>query len=203
MAEPFTAYLLAFVTGGLVIYVELATQYSRTQKFALGNFVAFSYFVLHAVLSAILFHIIVSVQDLDLVGKFLVNEPHLKAFMAGLEWQALLRLRIFTFRTPEGKDLPIGVEFFWEKVAKLFEKKLEEKEETKLFEFLQPYTKKYQDLKQTKDIALNYLDLPNLDVGEKATMRKRFEDARTCEEVMYTFIRFRGLTVFAQRFPLS
>jgi hypothetical protein len=203
VAEPFTAYLLAFVTGGLVIYVELATQYSRTQKFALGNFVAFSYFVLHAVLSAILFHIIVSVQDLDLVGKFLVNEPHLKAFMAGLEWQALLRLRIFTFRTPEGKDLPIGVEFFWEKVAKLFEKKLEEKEETKLFEFLQPYTKKYQDLKQTKDIALNYLDLPNLDVGEKATMRKRFEDARTCEEVMYTFIRFRGLTVFAQRFPLS
>lgn len=186
-----------------MIYVELATQYSHTQRFALCNFVALFYFALHAVLSAILFHLISSVQDLDLVGKFLFDEPHLKAFTAGLEWQALLRLRIFTFRTPEGKDLPIGIEFFWEKIAKLFEKKLEEKEETKLFEFLQPYKQKYQDLKQTKDIALNYLDLPNLDVGEKATMRKRFEDARTCEEVMYTFIRFRGLTVFAQRFLLA
>jgi len=52
------------------------------------------------------------------------------------EWQALLRLRIFTFRTPEGKDLPIGVEFFWEKIAKLFEKKIEAKEQTGLFDFL-------------------------------------------------------------------
>lgn len=201
-SPPLTAYLLAFLTGGLVIYIELATQYSHTQKFALRNWVALSYFGLHVLLSAILFHIISSVQDLDLVGKFVFDEPHLKAFTAGLEWQALLRLRIFTFRTPEGKDLPIGIEFFWEKIAKLFEKKLEEKEEIKLFESLQPYKQKYQVLKQAKDIALNYLDLPNLDVGEKATMRKRFEDARTCEEVMYTFIRFRGLTVFAQRFPL-
>ena len=114
----------------MVIYIELATQYLRTQRFALCNLVAFSYFVLHALLSAILFHLIISVRDLDLVGKFLFDEPNLKALAAGLEWQAFLRLRIFTFRTPQGKEIPIGVELFWEKIAKLFEKKLEEKEET-------------------------------------------------------------------------
>lgn len=202
MKGPLTAYSLALMTGGVVIYVELATQYFRTQKFALCNLVAFFYFILHAVLSAILFHLIISVKDLDLVGKFLLDEPHLKAFAAGLEWQALLRLRIFTFRTPEGKELPIGVEFFWGKIAKLFEKKLEEKEEIGLFDFLKPYKQKYQDVNKAKDIALEYLGLLNLDIGEKATMRKKFEEARTSEEIMYTFVRFRGMKVFAQRFPL-
>jgi len=200
---PFTAYLLALLTGGLVIYVELATQYFYTQRFALGNFLASFYFVLHALLSALLFHIIISVNDLDLVAKFIVDEPHLKAFAAGLEWQAFLRLRIFTFRMPDGKELPIGVEFFWGRIAKLFERRIEEKEEIGLFEFLRLYKQKYRDLKQAKDIALKYLDLLNLDMGEKATMRKKFEEARTPEEVMYTFVRFRGLKVFAQRFPLA
>lgn len=203
MKGPFTAYLLALLTGGLVIYVELATQYFYTQRFALGNFLASFYFVLHALLSALLFHIIISVNDLDLVAKFIVDEPHLKAFAAGLEWQAFLRLRIFTFRMPDGKELPIGVEFFWGRIAKLFERRIEEKEEIGLFEFLRLYKQKYRDLKQAKDIALKYLDLLNLDMGEKATMRKKFEEARTPEEVMYTFVRFRGLKVFAQRFPLA
>jgi hypothetical protein len=115
-----------------------------------------------------------------------------------------LRLRIFTFRTPGGKDVPIGVELFWERIAKLFERKLEEKEETALFDFLRSYKQKYQDVKAAKDIALQYLGLglSNLEKGEMAAMRKKFEGARTSEEVMYTFIRFRGVKVFEQRFSL-
>ena len=204
MKGPLTAYVVALFTGGLVVYVELATRYFYTQKFALGNFLACFYLVLHALLSAALFHIIISVNDLDLVGKFLVDEPHLKALAAGLEWQAFLRLRIFTFRMPDGKDLPIGVEFLWEKIAKLFEKRFEDREEIALFAFLEPFKRKYQDLNATKGIALQYLDLydSKLDAGEKATMRTKFAEARTPEEVMYSFVKFRGLKLFAQRFPL-
>ena len=204
MKGPLTAYLLALVTGGLVIYVELASQYPRTQKFAFCNRVAICYFFLHAILSAVLFQLILSFKDIDLIGKFVFDEPHLKALAAGLQWQALLRLRIFTFRTPGGKDVPIGVELFWERIAKLFERKLEEKEETALFDFLRSYKQKYQDVKAAKDIALQYLGLglSNLEKGEMAAMRKKFEGARTSEEVMYTFVRFRGVKVFEQRFPL-
>lgn len=202
MKGPLTAYLLALVTGGLVIYVELASQYLRTQKFALFNLVALCYFLLHAILSGVLFHLILSVKDIDLIGKFVFDEPHLKALAAGLQWQALLRLRIFTFRTPGGKDVPIGVELFWERIANMFERKLEEKEETGLFDFLKSYKQKYQDLKAAKEIALQYLGLLNLEKGEMAAMRKKFEGARTSEEVMYTFVRFRGVKVFEQRFPL-
>ena len=202
MKGPLTAYLLALVTGGLVIYVELASQYLRTQKFALCNLVALCYFLLHAILSGVLFHLILSVKDIDLIGKFVFDEPHLKAIAAGLQWQALLRLRIFTFRTPGGKDVPIGVELFWERIAKLFERKLEEKEETGLFDFLRSYKQKYQDAKAAKEIALQYLGLLYLEKGEMAAMRKKFEGARTSEEVMYTFVRFRGVKVFDQRFPL-
>jgi hypothetical protein len=78
----------------------------------------------------------------------LYDAPHWKALAAGLEWQALFSLSMFTVRTPEpaGKDMPIGVQIFWGKIVHLFEGKIDEREETGLFEFLRPYKRAYPDV---------------------------------------------------------
>lgn len=132
-----------------------------------------------------------------------MNNPYLGALIIGISWQAVLRSKVFVIRTSAGKEISLGVEAFWNRLAKIFKARIAEYEEVNLIAFIQPYLQRYSNLPEAVAIIQTYLNTSQMPVEVKFELTTGMKNAATLNEVFVLFIRQRGANVFKNLFPID
>ncbi len=110
-------YAIAFFISVVVSSAELASKYKQTMRYALLNYWAIPFIVINGIFGSLVYLLISKYK----VGTFGITEPYIQALLAGLEWQVIIRIKLFTYRSPNGKETPVGIETFYRLIADVFE----------------------------------------------------------------------------------
>jgi len=201
MISAIVADFIAFIIGCVASWSELATEYLYTREFALKNFWARGFIFLNGFISLVVFLVVSPIESLQFAVRP-VNNSYLGALIIGISWQAILRSKVFVIRTSAGKEISLGIEAFWNRLAAIFKTRIAEYEEVNLIAFIQPYLQRYSILTEAVAIIQTYLNTSQMPLEVKTALTTRMKNAATLNEVFVLFIRQRGANVFKNLFPL-
>lgn len=201
MIPEIIADSIAFIIGCIASWSELVSEYLYTREFALKNFWARGFILLNGLISLGVFLVASPIESLKFAVRP-VNNPYLGALIIGISWQAFLRSKAFVIKTSTGKEISLGIEPFWNRLAEIFKTRIAEHEEVNLLAFIQPYLQRYSSLTEAVAIIQTYLNTSQMSVEAKAALSNRMKNATTLNEVFILFIRHRGINVFKNLFPL-
>lgn len=197
------AYLVAFLTGAAFTLVETVSKYDKAPRFAVTNLWFFAFFLLTGLAGMSVFHLIQN----DPRFTFGIANPYLQAVVIGLEWQILLRSKLFTLKDAEQKESnAVGFEFLYKKIAGIFELQIDRHEESKVLEEIErmlSHGKLNED--DVRDRAVNYVsyrkERGKLSATEAKSLVQLIEnsDANT---VMYTVFNLAGLKILKTLFAV-
>lgn len=197
------AYLVAFLTGAAFTLVETVSKYDKAPRFAVTNLWFFAFFLLTGLAGMSVFHLIQN----DPSFTFGIANPYLQAVVIGLEWQILLRSKLFTLKDAEQKESnAVGFEFLYKKIAGIFELQIDRHEESKVLEEIErmlSHGKLNED--DVRDRAVNYVsyrkERGKLSATEAKSLVQLIEnsDANT---VMYTVFNLAGLKILKTLFAV-
>ena len=174
----------------------------RPIEFALKNFWARGFIFLNGFISLVVFLIVSPIESLQFAVRP-VNNSYLGALIIGISWQAVLRSKVFVIRTSAGKEISLGIEAFWNRLAAIFKTRIAEYEEVNLIAFIQPYLQRYSNLTEAVAVIQTYLNTSQMPVEVKAELTAIMKNATTLNEVFVLFIRQRGANVFKNLFPID
>ena len=201
MITEIAADFIAFIVGCVASWSELAAEYLYTREFALKNFWARGFILLNGLISLLVFLVVSPIESLQFAVRP-VNNPYLGALIIGISWQAVLRSKAFVLKTSTGKEISLGIEPFWNRLASIFKTRIAEYEEVNLIAFIQPYLQRYSNLTEAVAIIQTYLNTSQMPVEVRAELTAIMKNATTLNEVFVLFIRQRGANVFKNLFPL-
>ncbi len=198
------AYLVAFLTGAAFTLVETVSKYDKAPRFAVTNLWFLAFFLLTGIAGMSVFHLIQN----DPRFTFGITNPYLQAVVIGLEWQILLRSKLFTLKDAAQKESnAVGFEFLYKKIAGIFELQIDRHEESKVLEAIESmlsHGKLSED--DVRDRAVNYVsyrkERGKLSATEAKSLVQLIEnsDANT---VMYTVFNLAGLKILKTLFAGS
>jgi len=201
--EAILASCLVLITAGGVTTIETISKYKYTYEYAIKSAAGIGYILLNGATAVALFLIFSTNTRLpDVIGNISDN-MFVNAFVTGIGWHVFIRIKIFTLKTPDGKEQPIGIETLWSLVVDIFESRIQANEERRVFDFIRPYQNQYDNIDEAKEQINSYFRTTTISSEEKTTMKRVFDNAETTGEIFSIFIRYQGTKSFGRIFPLS
>lgn len=195
------AYFIAFLTGAGFTLLETVTKYDKAPRFALQNIWFVTFFFLTGFAALSMFHLLKDNPRFT----FGAEDAVVRAVIIGLEWQILLRSKLFSMHDPVSKQThSFGLDFVYKKTAHFFGLQIDRHEEAQMLqEFDRIINKGKLSLIEIRVSAVNYISYRQgrgkMSDAEAASLIKfiKKSDAHT---ILYTIFDMAGLTLLRSRF---
>ena len=188
-------WLIAFLVGAVVTFVEIASKYERAPRHAIINRWALSFVVLNGLAGALAFYL---VQDVDVLA-FNLSNPYLRAFIIGLEWQVIVRTKVFSIGGgAESQEIQVGLEYFYRRYARFFEVQIDTIEENcvlkEISRILSEQELTDQDVRERAINFIKYRHMRNKITKSEADERTNFIRRSKASEIMYMIFEMSNLS---------
>jgi hypothetical protein len=193
--------LVAFLTAVAVTLVEVASKYERAPRVAIMNTWATTFMLLNGLASAAVYCLAEDIETLS----FGIPNPYLKAVVIGIEWQILLRSKVFSIgETSDGREVQVGLEYVYRRYAQIFERQIERYEEGRVLEEIHRLRqRKGLTEKQIKSRAIDFVDYKRIRkkiTKSEADKHKEAIEKSTTDAVMYIVFELSSLSSLKKLF---
>ena len=196
------AYAIAFLISVVVSSAELASKYKQTMRYALLNYWAILFIVINGIFGSLVYLLISKYK----VGTFGITEPYIQALLAGLEWQVIIRIKLFTYRSPNGKETPVGIETFYRLIADVFETGISQYEESKLYDVIVQIKEQYDNVEEVRTKVLDFIRgrvaRGKIDKIERDENIRYVNSLETTDEIFLLIVRISSISMLKKMFPL-
>ncbi|MBO1321331.1 hypothetical protein [Acanthopleuribacter pedis] len=134
------------------------------------------------------------------------EECELRAMIIGLEWQVIMRSKLFTIRAPRGKKSnAFGFDFIYKKVSAIFELQIERHEEVKvLAEMERILHRESRSLENVRKKAISFItfrrERGKLTEAAAAARIKKFKESDGLT-ILYGLFNLAGIKILKTLFP--
>lgn len=196
------AYAIAFIVSAVVSSAELASKYKQTMRYALLNYWAIPFIVINGIFGSLVYLLITEYK----VGTFGITEPYIQALLAGLEWQVIIRIKLFTYRSPNDKETPVGIETLYRLIADVFETGISQYEESKLYDFICPIREQYDNVEEVRTKVLDFIRgraaRGKIDKIERDENIRYVTSLETTDEIFLLVVSISSISMLRKMFPL-
>lgn len=167
---------LCFVLGAATGFTEIVTRYRDEPLRAAFNRFGLSYMVINGLLSLIALGLL-----LRYPGLFpkVAGDELMAALVAGAAAMALVRSKLFTFRTDAGADIPIGPAVLVDTLLRVFDRKIDRWRSTRRQGLVLAQLADFDDFEfAARYILSSLLSFQNLSQAEKTEIAEVIEQYR-------------------------
>ena len=167
-----------FVFGALVGLSEILSRYRDEPLLATATMSGMSYLAINGTISAIAFGILRKYPDQIFSG--LKNDLLMSAVVAGFGAMVIFRSKLFTFKSSDGKEYPIGPSIVLDTILKMIDSKIDRRRATE--RQTRVFSKMFgiNDFSKTADyIEASLLSFQNLSQDDKTQIISVITEYRT------------------------